>query len=110
MPCGSTRPTATRANRSWPTADASPTSRWIRTWSSSPRSSPARERRFLPFNQGKFGGAGNPPVPPTRTGYATAYLWEETWARDSVLDLIRQFIHEVEEEDARGHKTGVSAI
>src|SRR5439155_8857379 len=37
--------------------------------------------RFLPFNQGKFGGAGNPPVPPTRKGYATAYLWEETWAR-----------------------------
>jgi len=26
--------------------------------------------RFLPFNQGKFGGAGNPPVPPTRSGYA----------------------------------------
>ena len=22
--------------------------------------------RFLPFNQGRFGGAGNPPVPPTR--------------------------------------------
>jgi type I restriction enzyme, R subunit len=62
--------------------------------------------RFLPFNQGKFGGAGNPPVPPTRTGYATAYLWEETWARDSVLDLVRQFIHEVEEEDERGRKTG----
>jgi type I restriction enzyme R subunit len=61
--------------------------------------------RFLPFNQGKFGGAGNPPVPPTRTGYATAYLWEETWARDSALDLIRQFIHEVEEDD-RGRKTG----
>jgi type I restriction enzyme R subunit len=62
--------------------------------------------RFLPFNQGKFGGAGNPPVPPTRTGYATAYLWEETWARDSVLDLVRQFIHEVEEEDEKGRKTG----
>lgn len=62
--------------------------------------------RFLPFNQGKYGGAGNPPVPPTRDGYATGYLWEETWARDSVLDLIRQFIHEVEEEDDRGHKTG----
>ena len=55
--------------------------------------------RFLPFNQGKFGGAGNPPVPPTRKGFATGYLWEETWARDSVLDLVRQFIHEVEEED-----------
>ncbi|MBM3317565.1 MAG: type I restriction endonuclease subunit R, partial [Candidatus Eisenbacteria bacterium] len=62
--------------------------------------------RFLPFNQGKFGGAGNPPVPPTRKGYATAYLWEETWPRDSVLDLVRRFIHEVEEEDERGRKTG----
>ena len=48
--------------------------------------------RFLPFNRGKFGGAGNPPVPPTQSGYATGYLWEETWARDSVLDLVRQFI------------------
>ena len=62
--------------------------------------------RFLPFNQGKYGGAGNPPVPPTHAGYATAYLWEETWARDSVLDLVRQFIHEVEEEDESGRKTG----
>lgn len=62
--------------------------------------------RFLPFNQGRFGGAGNPPVPPTRPGYATSYLWEETWARDSVLDLIRQFIHEVEEEDEKGRKNG----
>jgi type I restriction enzyme R subunit len=62
--------------------------------------------RFLPFNKGRFGGAGNPPVPPTRKGYATAYLWEETWSRDSVLDLVRQFIHEVEEEDDRGRKTG----
>ncbi len=62
--------------------------------------------RFLPFNQGRFGGAGNPPVPPTQTGYAMAYLWERIWARDSVLDLIRQFIHEVEEEDGSGRKTG----
>jgi type I restriction enzyme R subunit len=62
--------------------------------------------RFLPFNRSRFGGAGNPPISPTRTGYATAYLWEETWARDSVLDLVRQFIHEVEEEDDKGRKTG----
>ncbi|HET9886484.1 MAG TPA: RNA-binding domain-containing protein, partial [bacterium] len=61
---------------------------------------------FLPFNQGKFGGAGNPPVPPTKSGYATAYLWEETWAPDSILDLIRQFIQEIEEEDEKGRKTG----
>ncbi len=60
--------------------------------------------RFLPFNRGRFGGAGNPPVPPTRQGYATDYLWEEIWARDSVLDLIRQFIHKVEGEDGRGRR------
>ncbi|MDE0028095.1 MAG: putative DNA binding domain-containing protein [Deltaproteobacteria bacterium] len=66
--------------------------------------------RFLPFNRGKYGGAGNPPVPPTRSGYATSYLWEETWARDSVLDLVRQFIHEVEEEDEKGRKTGKRSL
>ena len=65
-----------------------------------------RKTRFLPFNRGRFGGAGNPPVPPTRFGYPTGYLWEETWARNSVLDLVRQFIHEVEEEDENGRKTG----
>lgn len=65
-----------------------------------------QKTRFLPFNKGKFGGAGNPPISPTQNGYATAYLWEESWARDSVLDLIRQFIHEVEEEDDNGRKTG----
>ena len=62
--------------------------------------------RFLPFNQGRYGGAGNPPVPPTRRGFPTDYLWERIWTRDSVLDLVRQFIHEVEEEDDRGRKTG----
>ena len=65
-----------------------------------------RETRFLPFNRGKFGGAGNRPVPPTRDGYPTSYLWEETWARDSVLDLVRQFVHEVQEEDDRGRRNG----
>jgi type I restriction enzyme R subunit len=66
--------------------------------------------RFLPFNQGKFGGAGNPPVPPTQKGYPTAYLWEKICPRDSVLDLIRQFIHEIEEEDERGRKTGKRSL
>ena len=45
-------------------------------------------------------------MPPTQKGYATAYLWEEAWARDSVLNLIRQFIHEVEEEGENGRKNG----
>lgn len=53
---------------------------------------------FLPFNKGHNGGAGNPPVPPTRKGYATSYLWEYVWSRDSVLDLIQNFVHAVDEE------------
>jgi len=62
--------------------------------------------RFLPLNQGKFGGAGNPPSPLTVGGYATSYLWQRIWTRDSVLNLIQHFIHEVEEEDEKGRKTG----
>jgi type I restriction enzyme R subunit len=77
---------------------------YVTTWLAGPKTC------FLPLNQGKFGGAGNPPVPPTQKGYATAYLWEGVWARDSVLDLIRQFIHEVEEEDERGRKTGEHSL
>jgi len=59
--------------------------------------------RFLPFNQGRNFGAGNPP---SWKGFATAYLWERIWARDSVLDLVQHFIQVVEEEDANGRKTG----
>lgn len=58
---------------------------------------------FLPFNQGRNGGAGNPP---SWTDFATAYLWQRIWARDSVLNLIQYFIHIVEEEDDEGRKTG----
>lgn len=61
---------------------------------------------FLPFNQGKFGGAGNPPKSPTDGGYATDYLWNRVWSRDSVLNLIQYFIHEIEVEDDKGRKTG----
>ena len=68
------------------------------------------ETRFLPFNRGKFGGAGNPPVSPTQDGYPTAYLWEEAWARDSVLDLVRQFVHEVQEEDDQGRRNGKRSL
>ena len=59
--------------------------------------------RFLPFNKGRNGGAGNPP---SWKSFATAYLWEEVWARDSVLNLIQHFIHVVEDEDDKGRKTG----
>jgi len=66
--------------------------------------------RFYPFNLGRFGGAGNPPVPPTEPRYATSYLWDRIWARDSALNLIQQFVHEVEEEDEDGRKTGKKTL
>ncbi len=40
---------------------------------------------FLPFNRGNDGGAGNPPNP---AGHATAYLWQEVWARESWLEIL----------------------
>ena len=58
---------------------------------------------FLPFNRGKYGGAGNEP---SAFDFATAYLWKEVWSRDSVLDLVQHFLHVVEDEDDKGKKTG----
>jgi type I restriction enzyme R subunit len=45
--------------------------------------------RFLPFNRGNEGGAGNPLNP---TGHRTAYLWEEVWARASWLEIIGRYL------------------
>lgn len=58
--------------------------------------------RFIPFNLGRNLGAGNPP---SWKGFPTAYLWEQVWARDSILNLVQYFIHEYEEEDEEGKKT-----
>ena len=62
---------------------------------------------FLPFNRGKYGGAGNEP---SATDFSTAYLWKQIWSRESVLDLIQNFLHVVEEEDDEGKKTGKKKI
>ena len=45
--------------------------------------------KFLPFNRGRDGGAGNPANP---AGHRTAYLWREVWARDNWLDLLQRFV------------------
>ncbi len=45
--------------------------------------------RFLPFNRGNNGGAGNAPNP---AGFATSYLWEAVWARDSWLDILHRYL------------------
>ena len=44
---------------------------------------------FLPFNRGNGGGAGNAPNP---EGFATAYLWEEVWQRDSWLQILGRYL------------------
>jgi type I restriction enzyme R subunit len=46
--------------------------------------------RFLPFNQGNDGGAGNPVNP--SGGHRTAYLWEQVWARESWLEILGRYL------------------
>ena len=48
------------------------------------------QTRFLPFNRGNAGRAGNPPNP---HGAATAYLWEEVLAKDTLLNILGKFMH-----------------
>jgi type I restriction enzyme R subunit len=50
-----------------------------------------KDTYWLPFNQGNGFGAGNPPSSAGR--YRTAYLWQETLCRESLLDLLARFIH-----------------
>jgi len=45
--------------------------------------------RFLPFNKGNHGAAGNAPNP---NGFATSYLWEEVWQRDSWLEILGRYL------------------
>ncbi|MDY5115218.1 MAG: DEAD/DEAH box helicase family protein [Campylobacter sp.] len=54
-----------------------------------------KDTLFLPFNQGSNGagndgGKGNPANP---DGYPTAYLWEQVFQKDSMMDILQRFIH-----------------
>jgi len=46
--------------------------------------------RFLPFNQGNEGAAGNPVN--AQGGHRTAYLWEKLWARESWLEILGRYL------------------
>jgi type I restriction enzyme R subunit len=48
------------------------------------------DTKFLPFNLGDDGRAGNPINP---NGSKTSYLWEQVWQRDSWLNIIGRFMH-----------------
>ena len=55
---------------------------------------------FLPFNQGSNGagndgGKGNPANP---DGYPTAYLWEQVFQKDSMMDILQKFIHDTKDK------------
>ena len=45
--------------------------------------------KFLPFNKGDHGAAGNPP---SDSGHRTSYLWEEVWERESFLDILGRYL------------------
>ena len=47
------------------------------------------QTRFLPFNLGNNGAAGNPVNP---LGNPTAYLWEQVWARESWLEILGRYV------------------
>ena len=68
-----------------------------------------KSTRFLPFNTGsegpgRTGGAGNPLPSPGRSGYRTAYLWEQVWDADNWLDLLERFIHVKRDKDDKGRR------
>jgi|LSQX01.3.fsa_nt_gb type I restriction enzyme R subunit len=57
---------------------------------------------FLPFNKGDGTGAGNPENPSV---HKTAYLWEEIWQKDSIMEIIAKYIHlEASEKQVGGKK------
>lgn len=56
---------------------------------------------FLPFNKGDNFGAGNP----VQEGeYKTAYMWENIWSRETMLEIIGRFLHlqRIEDTDVNG--------
>ncbi len=60
------------------------------------------DTRFLPFNKGDNGAAGNPVNP---NGHRTAYLWEEILERDSWLEILGRYM--VGTRDKKKQLTGV---
>ncbi len=67
---------------------------------------------FLPFNQGsngagRDGGKGNPANP---NGYPTAYLWEQVFQKDSMMDILQKFIHLQKTEEKKLQPDGTEKV
>ena len=59
-----------------------------------------KQSAFLPFNKGYDGGAGNPVNP---GGLMTDYLWQETFTRESLSDIIEHYALLLETDDKRAN-------
>ena len=53
---------------------------------------------FLPFNKGNNNGAGNPPNP---SGIKTDYLWKDILTKDSITNIVQNYIQLIEEESEK---------
>lgn len=53
---------------------------------------------FLPFNKGYNNGAGNPPNP---SGIKTDYLWKEILTKDSLTNIIQNYVQLIVEESEK---------
>ena len=53
---------------------------------------------FLPFNKGNNNGAGNPTNP---SGIKTDYLWKEILTKDSITNIIQNYVQLIEEESEK---------
>ena len=53
---------------------------------------------FLPFNKGNNNGAGNPP---NSSGIKTDYLWKEILSKDSITNIIQNYVQLIEEESEK---------
>ncbi len=53
---------------------------------------------FLPFNKGHNNGAGNPP---NKSGIKTDYLWKDILTKESITNIIQNYVQLIEEESEK---------
>jgi type I restriction enzyme R subunit len=61
-----------------------------------------KDTRFLPFNRGDHGGAGNPEG---GGGFRTAYLWEQVLEREGWLEILGRYL--VSQKDDKKNLTAI---
>ena len=64
----------------------------------------SKKPRFLPFNKGNNGHAGNPPMQDGDSDYPTSYFWNDICRKDNWLRIFHNFVFEEvsKKEDATG--------